>query len=345
VANFDVFLSHNSIDKPWVVRLKDDLIRYGLSVWLDKDEIRPGDLFAEALEAALENCKAIALIISPQAMDSGWVKEEYYRALSLSKDKQLPLQLIPVILREAEVPGFVKSRNWIDFRNESKYSENVWQLVWGILGDKPAEVIDITAPINQPVVDRPDTAGDARASVRSGKYNGPVSGGEREAADIQGSKGAVVINQKNQKVGNQINIGTMTGGFFQPGMTVHGNVRQAGGDIVMGDQIKAGRDIHQKLNSQFGEVLKRVESLPKEDQPVVKSAVETDHDRVMEIQQSGIEDETSPKYTALKRGLKTLVDWVPDIADVVLGFLQDPMAGIVKGVRKVAEKIKSEIAI
>jgi len=101
VANFDVFLSHNSIDKPWVVQLKDDLIRYGLSVWLDKDEIRPGDLFAEALEEALENCRAIALIISPQAMDSGWVKEEYYRALSLSKDKQLPLQLIPVILREA----------------------------------------------------------------------------------------------------------------------------------------------------------------------------------------------------------------------------------------------------
>jgi hypothetical protein len=45
----------------------------------DKDEIRPGDLFAEALEETLESCSAIALIISPEAMDSGWVKEEYYR--------------------------------------------------------------------------------------------------------------------------------------------------------------------------------------------------------------------------------------------------------------------------
>jgi len=53
MAVFDVFLSHNSIDKPWVVQLKDDLTRYGLSVWLDKDEIRPGDLFVEALEDAL----------------------------------------------------------------------------------------------------------------------------------------------------------------------------------------------------------------------------------------------------------------------------------------------------
>jgi hypothetical protein len=341
-----VFLSHNSIDKPWVVQLKDDLIRYGLKVWLDKDEIRPGDLFAEALEAALENCKAIALIISPQAMDSGWVKEEYYRALSLSKDKRLPLQLIPVILREAEVPGFVKSRNWIDFRDESKYSENVWQLVWGILGDKPAEVLDLTAPINQPVVDRPDTAGDAEAPIRPGKYNGPNSEEKREADDMIGSKGSVVFNQKNQTVGTQTNIGKMTGGFFQPGMTVHGNVQQAGGDIVMGDQIKAGRDMHQvneSLTKFFSDVIRRAESLPREEQTVVKPTVEIVRDQVMEIQQSGIEDETSPKYTALKRGLRTLVEWVPDIADVVLSFLKDPATGVVSAVRKVAEKIKSEM--
>ena len=37
-----------------MVQLKDDLIRYGLKVWLDKDKIRPGDLFVEALETALD---------------------------------------------------------------------------------------------------------------------------------------------------------------------------------------------------------------------------------------------------------------------------------------------------
>ena len=63
----------------------------------------------------------------------------------------------------------------------------------------------------------------------------------------------------------------------------------------------------------------------------------------MEIQQSGIEDETSPKYTALKRGLRTLVEWVPDIADVVLSFLKNPATGVVSAVRKVAERIKAEM--
>ncbi|MCH8242757.1 MAG: toll/interleukin-1 receptor domain-containing protein [Planctomycetes bacterium] len=47
--DFDVFLSHNSIDKPWVVRLKDALFACGLQVWLDHDEIRPGDLFVNSL--------------------------------------------------------------------------------------------------------------------------------------------------------------------------------------------------------------------------------------------------------------------------------------------------------
>ena len=173
----------------------------------------------------------------------------------------------------------------------------------------------------------------------SGKHNGFVPDGKSEAVDKRENKGAVVFNMEGQTVATQSNIGKMTGGFVQPGMTVHGNLQLAGGDIVMGDQQKAGRDIHQTLKSQFGEVLKREGSLPNEDQPVVRSAVETVRDRVIEIQQSGIEDQTSPKYGALKKGLRTLVEWAPDIADVVLSFLQNPTTGIVKGVRKVAEKI------
>ena len=43
---FDVFLSHNSIDKPWVIALKAALVERGVKVWLDCDEIRPGDLLS-----------------------------------------------------------------------------------------------------------------------------------------------------------------------------------------------------------------------------------------------------------------------------------------------------------
>ncbi len=136
-AQFDVFLSHNSIDKPWVTQLKDDLLPHDISVWLDQDEIRPGDLFVNALEQALDNCRTVALIISPQAINSGWVNEEYARAMNLAQNKKPPVRIIPVILRETELPGFLTTRNWVDFRDESQYEQSIQKLVWGITGDKP----------------------------------------------------------------------------------------------------------------------------------------------------------------------------------------------------------------
>ena len=145
-SQFDVFLSHSSVDKPWVIKLKDDLIRYGVSVWLDKDEIRPGDLFGKALEQALDVSGAVALIVSPESISSGWVEEEYYRALDLAKDKPTSAQIIPVILRDVKLPGFLKNRNWVDFRDETAYDQNVWKLVWGITGEKPPEVYELWSP-------------------------------------------------------------------------------------------------------------------------------------------------------------------------------------------------------
>lgn len=106
-----------------------------MKVWLDQDEIRPGDLFAQALEKGIEESRAVALIISPEAMESGWVKAEYYRALSLATNNQL--QLIPVLYKNAEIPGFLRDRSWVDFSKEGQYDKKVKDLIWGITGKKP----------------------------------------------------------------------------------------------------------------------------------------------------------------------------------------------------------------
>jgi hypothetical protein len=136
---FDVFLSHNSVDKPWVKKLKDALQQRRLRVWLDRDEIRPGDRFVGALEKGLDESRTVALIVSPEAMQSGWVQEEYSHALSLAQAKTNPLQLIPIILKNAELPPFLANRNWVDFRDDSAFDENLERLIWGITGKKPAD--------------------------------------------------------------------------------------------------------------------------------------------------------------------------------------------------------------
>jgi tetratricopeptide (TPR) repeat protein len=134
---FDVFLSHQNGDKAWATRLKDALRSYGLKVWLDKDEVRPGETIVRALEKGIEESKAVALIVSPEAISSRWVEEEYGRALALAHEKHRPLQLIPVILREAKMPGFLANRNSVDFRDAAAFDENVAKLVYGITGKKP----------------------------------------------------------------------------------------------------------------------------------------------------------------------------------------------------------------
>ncbi|HEY2294558.1 MAG TPA: toll/interleukin-1 receptor domain-containing protein, partial [Thermoanaerobaculia bacterium] len=47
---FDVFLSHNSRDKPAVREIADVLERLGLHAWLDERELPPGALWQDEIE-------------------------------------------------------------------------------------------------------------------------------------------------------------------------------------------------------------------------------------------------------------------------------------------------------
>jgi hypothetical protein len=135
VQGFDVFLSYKSDDHPWVVRLKDALQLRGVRVWLDKDEIRPGDRFVWALERGLDTSRAVALVVTPESLTSGWIADEYSRAVALANEGRL--HLIPVVLRDAKLPGFLSTRQHIDFRNSSAFDQAVDRLVWpGITGKR-----------------------------------------------------------------------------------------------------------------------------------------------------------------------------------------------------------------
>lgn len=132
MKQFDIFLSYRSIESAEAENLRDALGARGVRVWLDKDEIRPGDRFAESLETGLATSRAVGLIATPDSVASDWVKNEYYRALSLSADGEL--QLIPLLFGAAQLPGFLKDRSWINFQ-EGDYRRNVDKLVWpGITG-------------------------------------------------------------------------------------------------------------------------------------------------------------------------------------------------------------------
>jgi tetratricopeptide (TPR) repeat protein len=195
---YDVFVSHSSKDKPWVHRLVADLTRYRVSVWLDENEIRPGDLFVDALEHGLEQSRTVAFVISPASLASGWVKEEYNRAVTLAQGKDHRLQLIPVLLHTAGLPGFLESRSGVDFCDDGQYAENVWRLAWGITGEKPARVLDLDANAMPPLPSEhipepaPLPAGSRMPMARNPLFVGRVDDLRRLAEALQVGSTAVI---------------------------------------------------------------------------------------------------------------------------------------------------------
>lgn len=131
---FDVFLSYQSDDRPWVAGLKSALESRGLRVWFDKDQILPGDQYVDALERAIPCCQAVAIVISRNALASSWVRDEYQRALALSNSSHQTLRLIPILLEVTELPGFLANREYVDFTNMAGFDDAVEHLIWGIRG-------------------------------------------------------------------------------------------------------------------------------------------------------------------------------------------------------------------
>jgi hypothetical protein len=131
---WDVFISYGHADSDIALRIRTALTKKGVDrVWIDVEQILPGDVFVKKIEDGLERSSAVAILISPASLASGWVEEEYTRAISLTKRLRNSVRVIPVVIKAASVPGFLASRSWVDFQDESRFDANIDLLAKGIL--------------------------------------------------------------------------------------------------------------------------------------------------------------------------------------------------------------------
>ena len=135
--SFDVFLSHNSKDKPAVRELAEALRARGLKVWLDEWELVPGRPWQEALEEIIETTGASAVLIGKDGLGP-WQDKEMRGCLSEFVERNLPV--IPVLLPGAPetptLPIFLKGFTWVDLRG-GLTEEGIGQLQWGITDERP----------------------------------------------------------------------------------------------------------------------------------------------------------------------------------------------------------------
>jgi hypothetical protein len=94
---YDVFLAHGSGDKPLVRELYKALLSLGYSVFLDSEELVPGEVWRPALEEALSASRCIAVCVGP-AGPGPWTELEVNFALRRNReDPSYPV--IPVTLQ------------------------------------------------------------------------------------------------------------------------------------------------------------------------------------------------------------------------------------------------------
>ena len=142
-AQFDVFLSHNSADKPAVEVLAQRLLAAGFKPWLDSWNLVPGDPWQEGLEEALDTCGTCAVFLGPSGIGP-WHNEEMRVALDRrARDRTRSFRVIPVLLPganpadSATLPRFLGRMTWVDFRGGLDDVEAFRRLVAGIRGVAP----------------------------------------------------------------------------------------------------------------------------------------------------------------------------------------------------------------
>jgi hypothetical protein len=91
-----VFLSYAQPDASWARQIAKGLRESGLHVWDPELEILPGDDLSAKLGQALRDSDAMVVLVSPEAVESRWVRYEIEQALSSSRFRD---RLVPVIVR------------------------------------------------------------------------------------------------------------------------------------------------------------------------------------------------------------------------------------------------------
>jgi hypothetical protein len=118
--SYDVFLSHSSKDREFASRLATDLAQAGLNVWLDQWNIRPGDSFATAIDLAIKDSRFLLIVMSPDYFQSSWTRQEWQYALS-DEINSGDVRLIPLLYRDCDIPSMLRTKQWVDFRDQTQY--------------------------------------------------------------------------------------------------------------------------------------------------------------------------------------------------------------------------------
>lgn len=124
-----VFLSYSRKDSSIMRRVRDDLRANGLTVWTDEG-IEPGsDSWKMNIESAIKEAGCLVAILSPDSVDSRWVRAE----LDYAEAQRKKVYLILARGDESDaVPFGYAASQWMDIRQTGHYKPRILMLAKAI---------------------------------------------------------------------------------------------------------------------------------------------------------------------------------------------------------------------
>ncbi len=124
-----IFMSHTAADKPFVRRLRDDLIGKGVPrVWVDEAEIEIGDSLLKKIEHGMKETRYIGVVLSSKSINAPWVKKE----LEIAMNREIAggeVIVLPLLYEHIKLPTFLEGKLYADFTAPDNYEEALSKLL------------------------------------------------------------------------------------------------------------------------------------------------------------------------------------------------------------------------
>jgi CheY-like chemotaxis protein len=144
-----VFISYSHVDRFPAEQVARRLSEVGYAPWIDFAGILGGTEWRKSIEDALNQCSALLVILTPDAVVSEWVRYEISRA----KASNFPI--IPLMFRPCMIPNELESVQYIDCTRDFEIRFNDLQKA---LLNAIASRQNRQAPEPQPITNQPTTS-------------------------------------------------------------------------------------------------------------------------------------------------------------------------------------------
>ncbi len=144
-------------------------------------EIDAGDKPVHKIEGGVIAAINGVLVVTPSALSRPWVLEEYNAMMTRAIEEGF--RLVPVLLADAEMPAFLASRAWVDFRDAygPEYEKKVRELA-RVLKRRNREHPPATGELIPPKGDGFRPEGPIHRTLRIGKERVEFIGGWKTAS-------------------------------------------------------------------------------------------------------------------------------------------------------------------